>query len=44
MECNQVESVEKILIEKNADYSRQGSVITVKFAYSKDAIDILSLP
>lgn len=43
MECNQVESVEKILIEKNADYSRQGSVITVKFTCSKDAIDILSL-
>lgn len=43
MECNQVESVEKILIEKNADYSQQGSVITVKFTCSKDAIDILSL-
>lgn len=43
MECIQTEPVKKILDEKNADYNQQGSVITVKFNCSKDAIDILTL-
>ena len=43
MECIQTEPVKKILDKKKADYNQQGSVITIKFNCSKDAIDILTL-
>ena len=43
MECIQTEPVKKILDGKKADYNQQGSVITIKFNCSKDAIDILTL-
>lgn len=42
LECSDAETVKKILESKDLGYYQQGNKLTVKFACSKDAIDILA--